>query len=372
MDKLRVLFPMRSMFPRGAEKCSLYLLQALRSLPVTARCPVMRHSTVPSKDAYYLIRDFVRAAEISMKPAYDESSLSEANWRDFLKEELSLFQPDMVVFYGDSSVPEIFTDERLVMVVHGLNENDFSCYRDNVSAVICVSQAAVPCATKYGVPEEKIVVIRNGVPLPSMGETPFKIQFHPDCPVNGTIYEVSRETFCIPENAWIWLFVGSQTVEKGPQDVIAAMGRRNRGDEYLVLVGYPNPQHDMIQLSKEYGVWDRCIHTGVVSSMKPLYELADCLIVPSYQESLPMIILEAMASGVPIVAREVGGIPEILDGKPYGVLYSGYPDLAMDTARGVFPEIEGLEKRMLWDWFDNWSADRMASEYWDLFQRLAG
>lgn len=369
MNKLRVLFPMRSLFPRGAEKCSLYLLQALKKLPVAARVPVMRHPHIPAKDAYYLIKDFARAAEVSMSLSRDDEADS---WSEFLQEEVELFHPHVVVFFGDSVVPDALSAQNLIMVAHGLNENDFSCYRDNVSSVICVSQAAVPYTVKYGVPEDKIAVIRNGVPLPSMGETPFKISFHPDCPVNGTIENVSRETLDIPQDAWIWLFVGSQTVEKGPQDVIAAMARRNRKDEYLILVGYPNPQHDMIALSKEYGVWDRCIHTGVVSTVKPLYEVADCLIVPSHQESLPLVVLEAMALGLPILAREVGGIPEILDGKIYGVMFNGFPDLGMDTARAVFSAYEGLSKRMVWDWFDNWSAERMASEYWDLFQKVAG
>jgi glycosyltransferase involved in cell wall biosynthesis len=253
-----------------------------------------------------------------------------------------------------------------------LNENDFSCYRDNVSVVVCVSQAAVPYAARFGIPEEKIVVIHNGVSIPFMPETPFKIEFHPHCPVNGTIYDVSRETLKIPKDAWIWLFVGSQTKEKGPQDIMGAMGRRKRNDEYLILVGYPNPEWDMIALSKDLGIWDRCIHTGVVSSVNSLYDIADCLVVPSHQESLPLVILEAMASGLPILAREVGGVPEIIDGKPYGVMFTGFPDLGMDTARAIFPAFEDLHRRMIMDWHDNWSAERMALDYWALFQRLVG
>ena len=365
MGKLRVLFPMRSMFARGAEKCNLYLLQILKNYPVTTRVPLARHDSVPAKDAYYLIKDFCQASEVSMKP-------EDLSWHDFLLAEADIFQPDLAVFLADPSVPETLDGVKLAMIAQGLNENDFSCYRDSVSAVICVSQAAIPYAIRYGIPEEKIVVIRNGVAMPSMGETPFKIEFHPDCPVNGTIYEVSRETLKIPDDAWIWLFVGSQTKEKGPQDIMGAMARRKRSDEYLLLVGYPNPAWDMIALSKELGIWNRCIHTGVVSTVNPLYGIADCLVVPSHQESMPLVILEAIASGLPVLAREVGGIPEILDGKPYGIMYTGFPDLGMDTARAVFSGFENLERCMVWDWCDNWSSHRMASEYWDLFQRLAG
>lgn len=368
MSKLKILFAMRSLFPRGAEKCTLYLLQALKEMPVETRVSLLKHDTVSAKDAYYLLKDFARTTDLSTMVGVEQTDFG---WKEFLNQEYGIFQPDVTLFYGDASVPETL-NTRLVMVAHGMNQNDFGCYRDNVSAVVCVSQAAVPVAINSGIPEEKILVIRNGVPLPSMGRTPFKVCFHGDCVVNGSVTEVSRETLQIPEDAWIWLFVGSHTPEKGPQDVIAAMARRNRKDEYLVLVGYPNRAHDMIRLSKEYNVWDRCIHTGVVSTLTPFYALADALIVPSHQESLPMIILEAMASGLPIVAREVGGIPEILGGTPYGIMFKGMPDLAMNAARDVFPAIEGLGTRARWDWLDTWTNTRMAVEYMELFQKLVG
>ena len=169
---MRILFPMRSMFPRGAEKCNLYLLQALKRMPVLARVPVFRHNTVPPKDAYYLIKDFCQATEVSMKP-------DDISWPDFLLAEVDIFQPDLVVFLADPAIPENLHGVKLAMIAQGLNENDFSCYRDSVSAVICVSQAAVPYAIRSGIPEEKIVVIRNGVAMPSMGETPLRFNFIP-------------------------------------------------------------------------------------------------------------------------------------------------------------------------------------------------
>lgn len=66
----------------------------------------------------------------------------------------------------------------------------------------------------------------------------------------------------------------------------------------------------------------RCIFLGPVpyTKMPYLYPLASAFILPSYSESFPMTILEAMASGTPVIASAVGGVPEIMVNRRHGLL----------------------------------------------------
>jgi len=90
-------------------------------------------------------------------------------------------------------------------------------------------------------------------------------------------------------------------------------------DARLVLVGDGPDAGPALQLSRDLGVADRVVFTGVVDQVAPLLAVADLLLLPSQTESFGLVALEALASGVPVVASDVGGIPEVVE---HGV--SGY------------------------------------------------
>jgi glycosyltransferase involved in cell wall biosynthesis len=60
---------------------------------------------------------------------------------------------------------------------------------------------------------------------------------------------------------------------------------------------------------------------GYQDDLKPLYEVLDVLAVPSLNEPFGRVVIEAMANGVPCVAADSGGIPEIIDSGDTGILY---------------------------------------------------
>ncbi len=59
---------------------------------------------------------------------------------------------------------------------------------------------------------------------------------------------------------------------------------------------------------------------GFIEDQRKIYSQIDCLVLPSYREAFPFVILEAMASGVPVIATNVGGIPELIEDGETGFL----------------------------------------------------
>jgi glycosyltransferase involved in cell wall biosynthesis len=66
-------------------------------------------------------------------------------------------------------------------------------------------------------------------------------------------------------------------------------------------------------LGQKLGVLDRMTVVGIVDRVAPLLARADLFLLPSSTESFGLVALEAMASGVPVIASDIGGIPEVID-----------------------------------------------------------
>ncbi len=81
----------------------------------------------------------------------------------------------------------------------------------------------------------------------------------------------------------------------------------------LIMIGDGPDQPKAFHLAQELGVADRIKFIGVVDQVAPYLRAADLLLLPSETESFGLVALEAMASGVPVIASDVGGIPEVVE-----------------------------------------------------------
>jgi N-acetyl-alpha-D-glucosaminyl L-malate synthase BshA len=96
-------------------------------------------------------------------------------------------------------------------------------------------------------------------------------------------------------------------------DVIRIFARvREKLDARLVLVGDGPEYGKTRELVESLGLADSVRYVGVVDDVAPVLRAADLLLLPSETESFGLVALEAMASGVPVVASDVGGLPEVV------------------------------------------------------------
>lgn len=84
----------------------------------------------------------------------------------------------------------------------------------------------------------------------------------------------------------------------------------------LLMVGDGPDRHEAFELASELGVSGRVSFLGSFPRIEDLLSVCDLFLLPSSQESFGLVALEAMASGVPVVASRIGGVPEVVeDGK---------------------------------------------------------
>lgn len=133
-----------------------------------------------------------------------------------------------------------------------------------------------------------------------------------------------RERLEIPGEAFVVGMVAAFRPEKGHDIAAAAMSRlmAERPDVHFVVVG-DGPDSESIRSTLDIG--PRTHLTGAVVDVMPFLDAFDVLILPSRAEALPTVLIEAMATGIPFVASDVGGVRELLDGAPVGLLARGLP-----------------------------------------------
>ncbi|MDH3457049.1 MAG: glycosyltransferase [Gemmatimonadota bacterium] len=112
----------------------------------------------------------------------------------------------------------------------------------------------------------------------------------------------------------------------------AALADRWPGLE-LALVGDGECRGDLLRLAERLGIRSRVLFMGEIPDVRPLLPTFDVAVMPSYYEGLPNALLEYMAVGCPVVATEVGGIPDAVRNEHEALLVP--PQNAMALAEAI-------------------------------------
>ena len=115
-------------------------------------------------------------------------------------------------------------------------------------------------------------------------------------------------------------FVGRLGQEKGLAYLVDALASLGDGRIKLLLVG-DGPQRTSLQDAVlRAGVGDKVLFVGFQDDPGGWYPAMDIFVLPSLTEGTPMVLLEAMSSGLPVIATAVGGMPSIVTDLDNGLL----------------------------------------------------
>lgn len=176
-----------------------------------------------------------------------------------------------------------------------------SALRD-ASFIISVSEHLRQQAIKLGAYPERTRTILNGADT---------AVFH----LRGQAE--ARQQLGLPQHEDIIVFVGRLDVTKGVMELIEAFNSvvRERPQSRLVFVGDGLARRDMEEVVKAGGIACEVTFAGTCSGLDVARWMAasDVFVLPSYAEGCPNVVVEALACGRPVVASNVGGIPELVD-----------------------------------------------------------
>ena len=221
-------------------------------------------------------------------------------WNKGLYEKIKEIKPDIIDFHYrwapnntyeiyKLNYPKVFTYHNdfgegvgIEKILSFINDVIFKIFLNHFDKIICISNYIKNRLIKYGINEEKLVTIYNGI-------------------------DVGSEKFNKKED--YILFVGRLVKTKGIDLLIKAL--RNKEIKFRI-VGKGPMMEKWKKIANKYGI--NAEFLGWIENERKIELMKKCraFVLPSRYESFGIVLLEAMKYGSPVIAMNVGGIPEVV------------------------------------------------------------
>lgn len=288
---------------------------------------------------------------------FDESGLGSFELFTALRAHLWQLRPDIIHSHRYKEhilgvlAAKFSHNPAVIQTYHGLEENlsGFAAVKMTgyswlnimsanlfVQGVIGVSED-IAARLKWYMPLANVCCIRNGIDFERISSTLDTAQV--------------RKSLGIPPDAFVVGSVGRLTSIKGINHLIKGfallVGNGDAQCSRLIIVGDGPCRISLERLAQEQGVASQTMFLGERRDVYDMMKACNVFALPSLHEGVPMVLLEAMAVGVPIVASRVGGIPEVVtDGREARLVPSQDP-VAIMEALGTLRDSMDLSRRLV-------------------------
>lgn len=190
--------------------------------------------------------------------------------------------------------------------------------------------------TNWGLLPQKVVTVWNGIevsPIDTVSQNRKR----------------ARMKMGVPESAFVFGSVGRLVQTKGHEYLLKAFSKiREQGlDATVVIIGDGPLRKDLEAQAREAGIQEHVVFAGYRTDVLELLPGFDVFVLPSIAEGLSLALLEAMASKLPVIASDVGGIPEVFGDEEIGRLVPSKNTAALGDAMREIYALDEKRKAVL-------------------------
>lgn len=275
----------------------------------------------------------IKIEYLGKKRGFDPSIVSK------MRKIIKAYQPD-VIHTHRYVLPYAFLASmgfkaKRVHTVHNVAQKEQTKVGKNINRVLFRYFNVVPVALSkeiqrtiqevYGLPDNRIPVVFNGIDLSR-------------CIVKESY--ARKDTFTV-------LHIGRFMDVKNHELLLRSFARfkGQHSDARLQLLGDGELKENMMQLAGQLNITDAVEFAGLQSNVYPWLHNADVFILPSKFEGMPMTLIEAMGTGLPIIASNVGGIPDMLSSQKEALLIEPKEEKIIEALEMVYSD---AKKREYW------------------------
>lgn len=350
---MRILQLIPNLGMGGAEKVCETLTYELVKLGHTVTVvSLYNEETIISKR---LISNGVNVVFLNKKSGLDLHCVKE------LRELYKRIRPEVIhthlYAFKYALLSTLFSKTKIVHTVHSVasKERDKKALRlfgklRRVTIVGLSSEVANTIANEFKLKIDNIPIVLNGVNLEK-------------CIVKKN-YELS--------SCHTIIHVGRYSIPKNHIELLKAM--KIIHSQYpawkLMLVGDGELKKEIQSFITENNMTDYVVEKGVTDNVYPLLSKADIFVLPSVYEGIPMTVLEAMGTALPIIASRVGGIPDLLNEKNSLLLDNPTAESIADSLQIMIQSKEVRENLGLQALADSkqYSSREMAGKYINIYR----
>ena len=217
----------------------------------------------------------------------------------------------------------------------------------------------------YNVPEEKIEVVFNCVDTK---------RFHPS---NREIYRKSVRTLLkFDDNVVILLFAGHNYRLKGLESLLGALSalkaRVPHGSVHLLITGRGQIARYK-RIARKLGVLDLTTFLGPVKEIEQYYGASDIYVHPTFYDSCSLTVLEALASGIPVITTRFNGAADVIISDEGGKVLDDPKDVrTLAEAIAIFLDTERREKARVItrQWVEKYTPEYNAEKTLEVYYKV--
>jgi glycosyltransferase involved in cell wall biosynthesis len=235
----------------------------------------------------------------------------------------------------------------------------------HIDAVVLVNRGML---SSPGISRTKNIdyyVVNNGIPISD-------IKFN-----NSINRQPDKEIVDFCSHGFIIGSIGRLSPEKGHSHILSALEIlvKKGIDGKVVLIGEGRERGSIERKAIESGLRERVLMPGYRSDARDYLTYFHAFVLPSLTEGLPVTLLEAMQAGIPIIATNVGGIPDVLDNGSCGLLVEPCKaDLIAEALSTIIhngSDVRQMADRAYQRVKNSYSARAMAEEYSNIYEKIS-
>jgi len=233
---------------------------------------------------------------------------------------------------------------------------------EKVKTIITVSENNQKILQKlYPEHKKKIKVIYNGIDISWWQSQTLRFTDEDRKTIKKNIFLADTDTLIIISIAELHERKGLKYLIEAIPDII-----KKYPETKLVIIGEGKDRKNLEHLIGRLGIENHVLLAGKQKEIPKVLKSSDIFVLPSLREAFGLVILEAMITGLPVIASKVGGIPEIINNKNGLLVESENPEKLANTLLDLIAHPDRCKKLSAYGQktvLEKFTAKKMAEEY---------